>query len=153
MELVRPEAHTGSTPGLPYDRYRYKECDAPFSDSTLVAKHRAHSLLQPIDRARCVTSLLLAADLARLNAIFRTFSFLISWGLGKQGTGGIGIYGEFDIVPNLLRARGLRSERAWQLLKGDLTFGVVGVTLCRAGQRTPLLAPSVPAVRGLTHAL
>lgn len=113
MELVRPEAHTGSTPALPYDRYRYKEYDAPFSDSTLVAKHRAHSLLQPIDRVRCVTSLLLAADLARLNAIFRTFSFLISWGLGKQGTGGMEIYGEFDIVPNSSELAVLPSERAW----------------------------------------
>lgn len=74
MELVRPEAPTGPTPALPYDRY--KECDAPFSDSTLVAKHRAQSLLLLIDRALRVTSLLLVADLARLNAIFRTFAFL-----------------------------------------------------------------------------
>lgn len=74
MELVRPEAHTGPTPALPYDRY--KECDAPFSDSTLVAKHRAHTLLRLIDRALRVTSLLLVADLARLDAIFWAFAFL-----------------------------------------------------------------------------
>lgn len=95
MEVVRPEAHPGPTPVLPYDRY--KECDAPFSDSTLVAKHRAHCLLLLIDRVLCVTSLLVG-DLARLDAILDLVP--VSWGLGKPGTG-MEIYDEFDVVPSL----------------------------------------------------
>lgn len=148
MELVRPEAHTGPTPALPYDRS--KECDVPFSDSTLVAKHRAHTLLRLIDRARRVTSLLLVAALARLDAIFLGFCFPISWGLGKQDYR----YGDLRRIRrcpiSCELAVCLRGEPG-SCLKGDLTFGVVGVTLSRAGQRTPLHAPSVPPVRGLTH--
>ena len=114
MEVVRPsaEAPAGPTPMLPYDRH--EECDAPLSDSTLVAKHRAHSRLLLIDRVRCVTSLL-AGDLARLDAILDLLP--ISWGQGKQGTG-IGICDGFDVVPSPVRSRSAFRASLATLKKG-----------------------------------
>lgn len=66
----------------------------------------------------------------------------------KPGTG-IGIYDEFDVVPSVQRARGLCSRASLATPnKGVWLCCFVGVTLCRAGQRTPLLAPNVPGVKG-----
>lgn len=106
MEVVRPEAHPGPTPVLPYDRH--KECDAPFSDSTLVAKHRAHCLLLLIDRALCVTSLLVG-DLARLDAIFGLGSYLVG---SRQAGNRYGDLRRIRRCPIFQRARGLPSGRA-----------------------------------------